>query len=100
MFFVSSHTLSPFLNGINMSFLLLAMHLLASSCAARASSRSAKRCFIFSSIVGNLVCLKEVGIVIGELPNMSLKGVFCQSACLLLLWVNSSMVRDFVHVSG
>src|ERR1700735_938691 len=100
MFLVSSQTLSPFLNGMNVSFLLSIIRLLDNSCAARASSLSASNRFIFSSIDGNLVCLKEVGIAIGESPNMSSKGVFCLSACRLLLWVNSSVVIDLVQVSG
>src|ERR1700735_2062445 len=98
MFLVSNQTLSPFLNGIKVSFLLSIILLLASSCAARASSQSASKCFIFSSIDGNFVCSKEVGIAMGESPNISSKGVFCRSACHLLLWVNSKVVNDFVQV--
>src|SRR5271156_4742966 len=100
MFLVSSQTLSPFLNGVKVFFLRSAIRLLASLCAASASSLSANSHFIFSSIVGYFVCSKEVGIAIGESPNISSKGVFCRSACLRLLCVNSIIVKDFVHVSG
>ena len=67
--------------------------------AASASSQSFKRFFIFSSIVRNFVCSKVIGIESGVSPNMSLKGVFNQSACLLLLCVNSNVDSDFDHSS-
>ena len=47
---------------MNVSFLLPAIQVLASSCAARASSQSFIKFFIFSSIEGYLVCSKVKGI--------------------------------------
>ena len=52
MFLESSHTLSPFLNGIKVDFRRSAMCVLASSCAASASSQFLIRVFILSSTAG------------------------------------------------
>ena len=78
---MSSQTMLPFLNGVKVSFLLLIIHCLANSCAAKASCILACKCFSFPSIVGNLVYLNEVGIETGESPNISSNGVFDWSAC-------------------
>ena len=82
---VSNHTFCPSLNGVNVLFFLLAIRLLASSCAARASSLSLIILFIFSSIEGYLVCSNVVGIAIGDSLYNSSNGVRSQSACHLLL---------------
>ena len=85
MFLESSHTLSPFLNGIKVNFCQSALHVLASLCAASASSRFLIRVFILSSTAGYFVFSNESGRVIGDSPNMSSKGDFCLSACRRLL---------------
>ena len=88
-FHESSHTRSSFLNGVKVDFRLSVMRLLASSCAANASSLFRSKVFILSSMVGYFVFSKDRGIATGDSPNMSSKGVFCLSACHQLLWVNS-----------
>jgi len=85
MFLESSHTLSPFLNGVKVDFCRSAMHVLASSCAASASSWFLIWVFILSSTAGYFVFSNESGRVFGDSPKMSLKGVFIRSACHWLL---------------
>ena len=72
----------------------------ASSCAAKASSQFLISVLILSSTVGNLVFSNESGIVIGMSPDINLNGVFCLSACLQLLWVNSRVANVSHHSSG
>jgi len=84
MFLESSHTFSPFLNRMKVDFCLSAIHERASSCAAKAS-QFLINVFILSSIAGNFVFSKVRGRAIGDSLNMSLKGVFCLSACHRLL---------------
>jgi len=55
---------------------------------------------ILSFIAGNFVFLKAKGRAIGDSLNMSLKVVFCLSACHQLLWVNSSKWSAVGHSSG
>ena len=100
MCLVSSHTFCPCLNGVNVLFLLSAIRLLANSCAAKASSLSLIIFFIFSSIEGYFVCSNVVRIAIGDSPYNSSKGVHSQSACRLLLCVNSKIGITFGHSSG
>jgi len=85
MFLESSHTFSPFLNGMKVDFRLSAICERASSCAAKASSQFLINVFILSSIAENFVFSKVRGKAIGDSPNMSSKGVFCLSACRQLL---------------
>ena len=82
---MSSHMRSPLLNGVNVDFHLSIIRALAISCAAKASSQFLFKVFIFSSIAGYFVFSNEYGMAIGESPNISPNGVFCLSACLLLL---------------
>ena len=96
----SSHTWSPFLNGVNDDFHLSAMRLLASSCVANASSQFHCSVFILSSIVGYFVVSNASGIAIGGSPNINSNGVCILSACLWLLCVNSSVCRAWGHSSG
>ena len=100
MFRVSSQTFCPFLNGVNVFFFLSAIQLLASSCAASASSQSVIIHLIFLSIDGNFVFSKTSGIAFGDSPIISSNGVLGQLACLLLLCVNSNVDIDLFHVSG
>ena len=74
--------------------------LITSSFAAKASSQFLISVFILSLIAGNFVFLKVRGKAIGDSPNMSLKRVFCLSACCQLLWVNSSKWSAVGHSSG
>jgi len=100
MFLESSHTLSPFLNGIKVDFHRSAMRVVASSCAASASSRFLIKVFILSSTAGYFMFSNESERVIGDSPNMSLKGVFIRSACCRLLCVNSIRCKAFGQSSG
>ena len=77
---MSSQTLSPFLKGVNVFFCLSAILLMASLCAANASSLSQMRLCIHCSIKGYFVFLNVIGMVLGDLPSMSSKGenVSCQ----------------------
>ena len=97
-FWESNQTFCPFSNGVNVSFLLPAMHVLANSWAARASSQFFIKLFIFSSIDGYFVCLKAKGIATGVVPSISSKGVWVQSACHWLLCVNSIVKSIFDHL--
>ena len=76
------------------------MRLLASSCAANASSWFHWSVFILSSMVGYFVVSKASSTVIGDSPNISSNGVCVLSACLQLLCVNSSMCKAWGHSSG
>src|SRR5271155_856077 len=96
----SSQTFWPCVKGVNVECFWLAIREHASSCAAKASSLSAINRFIFSSMEGNLVGLKATGMEIGLSPRINLKGVCVLSACLLLLCVNSRVLRDFGQSSG
>ena len=78
-------------------FICSAIRLLASSCAANASSLLVTRFFIFSATDGNLVFLKLVGIASGASSCMSSKEVCVLSACCQLLWVSSSVDNEFFH---
>ena len=78
----SSHTWLPFFNGVNNDFCLSAMRLLASSCAANASSQFCCSVFILSSMVGYFVVSNASGTAIGDSPNINLNGVCVLSACL------------------
>ena len=98
-FLVSSHTLSPFLNGINVDLRHSIIQVQASSWAVNASSLSLISVLILSSIVRNLVFLNERRIAIGDSLNISSNGVLCRSACLLLLWVNSRVANASIHSS-
>ena len=71
----SSHTWSSFMNGVNDDFHLSAMHFLASSCAASASSQFCWSVFILSSMIGYFVVSNASGTMIGDSPNMNLNGV-------------------------
>ena len=97
---VSSQTLSPCLNGVKVDFRLSIIRARANSCAANASSRFFIKVFIFPSIFGNLVFSKDSGIATGVSPNISSNGVFCLSACLRLLCVNSRVPNALSHSSG
>ena len=97
---MSNHTLSPVLNGMKVDLRRSIMHVRANSCAARTSSRSFINVFIFSSMVGYLVFSNERGTAIGESLNINSNGVFCLSACLRLLCVNSIMCRADSQSSG
>ena len=66
MFLESSHTLSPFLNGLKVDFRRSAMRVLASSCAASASSRYLIKIFILSSTAGYFVFSNDNVRVIGD----------------------------------
>ena len=100
MFRVSSHTISPFLNGIKFDFRHSIILVRASLCAANASSRFLIRVFIFSSIVGNFVFSNERGIATGVSSRISSNGVFFLSACLLFMCVNSRVERESSQSSG
>jgi hypothetical protein len=76
------------------------MQLLASSCAANASSLLVTRFLIFLETDGNFVFLKVIGIATGALPFINLNDVWIQSACRRLLWVNSSVDKEFFHAVG
>ena len=76
------------------------MRVRANSCAASASSLIFINVFTLSSIVGNFVFSKDKGIAPGVSPNINLNGVFCLSACLLLLCVNSRVLSALIHSSG
>ena len=82
---MSSHTLSPFLNGVKVDFHRSIIRVRASSCAARASSLFLMRAVILSSIVGYFVFSNDKGTAIGELPNINSNGVFGLSVWRLLL---------------
>ena len=97
---MSSHTNSPFLNGVKVFFRLSAILLMANSCAASASSLSRMRVCILSSIVGYLVFSKVIGNVLGDSPCMSSNGECFCSACHRLLWVNSTKNNFFAQSSG
>ena len=97
---MSSHTFCPRLNGVNILFFLSAICLLANSCVARASSQSLIILFILSLIEGYFVCVNIVGIAIGDSPYNNSNGVRSQSACHLLLWVNSKTDITFGQSSG
>ena len=97
---VSSHTRSPFLNGINVDLHLSIIHTLAISCAANGSSLFLIKILIFSLIAGNFVFLNEWGMATGESQNISSNGVSCLSACFLLLWVNFKVWSAVGHSSG
>ena len=73
---------------------------LTNLCAAKASSLSCIMCFIFSLKFGSFVCWNVTGMEIGLSPRISLKGVCFHSACLLLLCVNSIVVREFSQSLG
>jgi len=92
--------LSPFLNGIKVNFCRSVMRVLASSCAASASSQFLISVFILSSTAGYFGFSNESGRVIGDSPNMSSKGVFIRSACRQLLCVNSIRCKAFGQSSG
>jgi len=96
---VQPHFVS-FLNGVKVDFCWSAMHVLASSCAASASSWFLIKVFILSSTAGYFVFSNDNGRVIGDSPNMSLKGVFIWSVCHQLLCVNSIRCKAFGHSSG
>jgi hypothetical protein len=84
------------LNGTKFDLILSAMQLLASLCAANASSLLVTRFLIFLATDGNFVFLKVVGIATGALPFINPNDVWIQSACHQLLWVNSSMDREYL----
>src|SRR5271169_6647763 len=86
---VSSQTLSPKTNGLNVFLFRSVILLAASSCADGASSRSLIRVCMRCSIDGKLVFWKVTGRVLGVSPNISSKGECFLSACLRLLWTNS-----------
>ena len=88
------------MNRMNLFSLLSASFLLASSCATSAFSQYFWRDSIYSSIKGNLVFLKEIGIATGDFPKISSKEVHCLSECCQLLCVNSIVSSDWCHVSG
>ena len=46
------------------------------------------------------MCSNVKGIATGVIPSISSKGVFSQSACLQLLWVNSIVESIVDHSSG
>ena len=96
----SNHTFCPFSNGVNVSFCLPAMHVLANSCAAKASSQILIKLFIFSSIDRYFVCSNAKGIATGVIPSISSKGVFKRSACRQLLCVKSIVESILDHSSG
>jgi hypothetical protein len=80
--------------------ILSAMQLLASLCAANASSLLVTRFLIFSATDGNFVFSKVVRIATGASPFFSSNDIWVQSACCQLLWVNSIMDREFFHSVG
>ena len=71
IFLVLSQTLSPFLKGVNAFFCLLAILLMASSCAANGSSLLRIRLCIRCSIEGYFVFLNVIGMVLGDSPSIS-----------------------------
>ena len=79
---------------------LSAILLMASSCAANASSLSWMRLCIHCSIKGYFVFLNVIGMVLGDSPSMSSKGECFLSACHQLLWVNSTRYNFIAHLSG
>ena len=89
IFLVSSQTLLPFLNGIKVFFCLLAILLIAKSCAANVSSLSWIRLCIRCLINGYLVFSNVMGMVFGDSLSISSKGECFLSACCWLLCVNS-----------
>ena len=99
-FLVSNHTRSSTLNGVKVDFRRSIMRTHASSCAANASSRFFISVLILSSIAGYFVFSKDKGIAIGVSPNINSNGVFCLSACLRLLCVNSRVLSELSHSSG
>src|ERR1700679_2942135 len=99
-FLESNQILSPFLNGVNVDVRRSAMRLLASSWAAKASSRLRINVLILSSMEGYFVFSNDKGIATGDSTNSSSKGVCCLSACRRLLCVNSKVCRAEGHSSG
>ena len=97
---MSNHTFCAFSNGTKVDCFQFAILVLANLHAARAFSLSCIMHFIFSSMFGYFVCWNVTGMEIGLSPRISLKGVCFHSACLLLLCVNSIVVREFSQSSG
>src|SRR5271170_4302948 len=91
IFLVSNQTRLPSLNGVNVLVFWSDIFLMASSCAAIASSLSLIIDCSCCSTDGYLVFWNVIGIDFGASPSINSNGDHFLSACLLLLCVNSIM---------